>query len=476
MEQFKIKKYEDKLKAKITNDNFNFLKTGEMSEVPTKLKKPPKQENLFIEMLPENVHLYIFQFLSPGSLLKLSMTCKTFNDLSKDINCWRNISFKYWRYFLLKDFENINAHQYHRYSQNRNDDQEIPIYGIIEEPKIINSNLQSIMDKKPQKLIRRQSSISLFINKMQNLPEVSEQNYVFQEKEFKFRTIKYLESIPNPRDELISKSKLIDEKIKERKEKIQKLKRNQEKFTRKINIVQKFERAIISDLIFLGFCVLIFLLSLSGYIDKKLSFNPIYLFIPLLVSILVLSVLLLIQFFYDFDDSKSSDLIMSSVSFLVFAQILVIGLKSGEIIQISWMIIFIPILVLIGMLILISVLFLLDDPNFSGSFSTFGFTMLFLFFILLGLKLDGKIGLNYLKVFFPLFLLDLFPLFRYFGIMKPRRSSSIETMIFKFVLIPFSIFEFLLVRYLESSIPKSISFTFIPFYIELLIFLVYFFF
>ncbi|KAJ5072520.1 f-box domain protein [Anaeramoeba ignava] len=147
MEMFQIQKYGDDIKATITNNNFHFLKIGEMSEVPENLRKPPEEENLIIEMLPEEVHLYIFQFLSPGSLSRLSMTCKIYEDLSQDINCWRNISFKYWRYFLLKDLE-IPIYN-NNYYYNVNYEENIPIYGIIEEPEfddnLENSELDSIL-------------------------------------------------------------------------------------------------------------------------------------------------------------------------------------------------------------------------------------------------------------------------------------------------------------------------------------------
>ncbi|KAJ5072518.1 f-box only protein [Anaeramoeba ignava] len=446
MEQFTIQKFGDKLKAKITNDNFNFLKIGEMSEVPTKLKKPPKQENLFIEMLPEDVHLYIFQFLSPGSLLKLSMTCQTFNDLSKDINCWRNMSFKYWRYFLLNDLEMQNNFYY--YGNSKED--QIPIYGIIEEPKIINSNLQSIMDKKPQKLIQRQSSISLMFNRLKNLREKKEedQNYIFPENDYKSYMMRYIQSIPNPGNELISKSKLINQKIKERKNRFEEFKKNQMEINRRILIFQKIDTWIDIDIQVFKFCILTFLILLGFYIDTNLSFNPFYFFILLLIPTLILPILFLFRSFYDTQNNKKLYFIVSLITFVIFIQVLLIGLKSGKIIQYSWL--------------------------FRKIFRYFLFVILslmtFLFIIVLEMKLDGKIGLSDFKVFFLLFFIGFFSIF-FWAISKTQHMIRGVKLVFGFIfmlyLVPFTIFEILIFCYLQFSGFEYISFTFIPLYLFL---------
>ncbi|KAJ5072516.1 hypothetical protein M0811_01531 [Anaeramoeba ignava] len=472
MEQFTIQKYGDKLKAKITNGDFNFLKIGEMSEVPTKLKKPPKQENLFIEMLPEDVHLYIFQFLSPGSLLKLSMTCQTFNDLSQDINCWRNMSFKYWRYFLLNNFEMQN---YYRYYGNSKEDQ-IPIHGIIEEPKIINSNLQlkSFIDKKPQKLIQRQSSISLMFNQLQNLREKKEedQNYIFPEKDYRSYMMRYIQSTPNPKNELISKSKLINQKIKERKEKYEEFLKNQAKINKQNLLIRKLDGFMAADFKLFAFLIIVFLVSLSIYVDKNLNSNPFYFFIPLLVSIFIFSSLNFIKSFFDFSYSKASDLMFSLISFVVFIQVLLIGLKSGKIIQISWLWIFTLFFILTGILVLGSILIFIGGPNLFTFLLVFSSSILFLFFILLGLKLNGKSGLGYFKVFSPLFLIDILSALVCISSLKASSHSRggleiIFVIFFVFILIPLIIFEILIFCYLQFSGFKYISFTFIPLYFPL---------
>ncbi|KAJ5072517.1 hypothetical protein M0811_01532 [Anaeramoeba ignava] len=460
--QFTIQKFGDKLKAKITNDNFNFLKIGEMSKVPTKLKKPSKQENLFIEMLPEDVHLYIFQFLSPGSLLKLSMTCKTFNDLSKDINCWRNISFKYWRYFLLKDLEIQNYPYYsdpyytHQPNTGNNEYEKNPIYGIIEKPEITNqfrnSNLQSIMDKKPQKLIRRQSSISLLAERLKKLQETRNKHYGFPENEYRSYMMRYIESTPNPKNELISKSKSIYRKMKERKEIF-------EKINRKNLIPQKIDNWINSNILFSGLCLITFLILLGFYVDRNLSFNPFYLFILLLIPTFIFSILFLFQSFYDYSNSRVFDLIIPLLSFAIFIQVLLIGLKSGKIIQYSWLLIFSPIFILSGILIFFSIIFCCLSIIFL--IPGFGFMMVCLFFILLGLKLDGIIELSYGIICIPLFLFYFIPCL--FSLCLGGLFFIIG---FIFILIPLFISQILLIRYLGNSNHKSLSFTFIPFYIS----------
>ncbi|KAJ5072514.1 f-box only protein [Anaeramoeba ignava] len=472
MEQFTIQKFGDKLKAKITNDNFKFLKTGEMSEVPKKLKKPPKQENLFIEMLPEDVHLYIFQFLSPGSLLKLSMTCQTFNDLSQDVNCWRNMSFKYWRYFLLKDPQ-FTTYSDYRYLGNQlvyRSANDIPIYGIIEEPKITNSNpqLKSFIDKKPQRLIRKQSSISLLFNQLKNLRQTEDQYYFFAENDYRSYMTRYIESTPNPRNELISKSKSIYQIFKERKERFEELKRKHEEHIRKNVILRQIDNFIVGDLVFFILCVFIFLVALNVHVDKHSKSSPIPVLMIVLLPILAFSCLFLAKAHYDIESSKKKyNLVVSMISFLLFFQILIIGLKSGGNIKNSWMMIFMPTLIFSGVLALIL------KEDFFGDRGYYIFSLIIeistiIFLILLGLKLDGRIGLNYFLIFLPLFFVAVAPFLFYRGVFEiSRRIDTLNTffVITIFFSFPFVIFEFLLVCYLQFGL-KYLVFALIPFYIE----------
>ncbi|KAJ5072519.1 fam11a b protein [Anaeramoeba ignava] len=285
--------------------------------------------------------------------------------------------------------------------------------------------------------------------------------------------MRYIQSIPNPGNELISKSKLIDQKFKERKQKFEELRKNQAEMNRKYSILRKFENLIISDVFFFIFCVLTFLILLSVYVDANLSSNPIYILIPLFIPILIFSSLLLLKSFYDFDYSKVFDRVTSGIAFLLFIQILMIGLKSGKIIQISWLFVLILILIFVGILVLITIGIFYNQQNYYNFFLLFTSSMIFLFFIFLGLKLDGTIKQSYFMVFSPLFLVDLVPCFicvlEYVNNNFRHNDFILLVVILSVVLGPFIIFEILIFCYLQFSGFKYISFTFIPFYLEILV-------
>ncbi|KAJ5069836.1 hypothetical protein M0811_11498 [Anaeramoeba ignava] len=123
---------------KIGKEHLNELKKGEYCEFAEYLKLAPEEENLILEMLPEEVLLYIFQFLSPGDLIRVASTCQTLNELSEDTNTWRNISYNYNQFFLLNKVE-VQRRPY-RYQENQ-----IPIYGIIKETQLLTDNIDAFV-------------------------------------------------------------------------------------------------------------------------------------------------------------------------------------------------------------------------------------------------------------------------------------------------------------------------------------------
>ncbi|KAJ5069838.1 hypothetical protein M0811_11500 [Anaeramoeba ignava] len=129
MESFQITNYKSKKAIKIGREHLNELKRGEYCEFGESLKLLPLEENLILEMLPEEILLYIFQFLSPGDLIRIASTCTTLNELSEDKNTWRNISYNYNQFFI---FDKVQVQQRDYVYQ----EYQIPIYGIIEKTQI----------------------------------------------------------------------------------------------------------------------------------------------------------------------------------------------------------------------------------------------------------------------------------------------------------------------------------------------------
>ncbi|KAJ5069835.1 hypothetical protein M0811_11497 [Anaeramoeba ignava] len=125
MNIFQTINYKSKQAIKIGKKHLNELKRGEYCEFAEYLKLPPEEENLILEMLPEEVFLYIFKYLSPGDLIRVASTCTTLNELSQDTNAWRIITYNYNQFLILKEIEFEKRDNV--YQEN-----EIPIYGIIE--------------------------------------------------------------------------------------------------------------------------------------------------------------------------------------------------------------------------------------------------------------------------------------------------------------------------------------------------------
>ncbi|KAJ5074429.1 f-box only protein [Anaeramoeba ignava] len=109
-------------------------KFGRFNEIPEKLKTPSNENNLIIEMLNEDILLYIFQFLSPGDLIRFGLTCKYINELTEDRNTWRIISLNY-NYAFIWDTLQLNGDLNSPYSDS------IRVLGNLKEfPKIQNEN------------------------------------------------------------------------------------------------------------------------------------------------------------------------------------------------------------------------------------------------------------------------------------------------------------------------------------------------
>ncbi|KAJ5069841.1 fam11a b protein [Anaeramoeba ignava] len=461
MKNFQLINYKSKPVVKIEREHLYSLQITESSNFGESLKTPPLEENLILEMLPEEILLYIFQYLSPGELIKVGSTCTTLNELSEDKNTWRNISYNYNQFFLFNKVEVPKRNEI--YEENR-----IPICGIIKESQLITYNINS-KQKKPEKT--NSGLTSLFKRRDQdqdqNQNQFVNEIILFDRKKTEKKLIEYIEKIPNPKEELISKGKLIYNGIKERKQQIEKNLKRKEENAKKWKKIARIDDFLFGNLIFLGIGFVAFIITLNVYIEKKLSSNTIYIFIPLLLPLLVYIVLI----FYSLKlDRETTFLVYVLMITVLFIQLLLIGLRADSTIKGSWLLIFLPFFILIGITIIGIIIWICNDPDSIIATLLMIFIMLFLFLMFLGLRLDGKIKWNYGIVFIPLFFINLFPFFMSLSLfcLHPRTYACTiffsNILIFLFISLPISLIETFIVLFLEVSKFNHITYAFVPLY------------
>ncbi|KAJ5069840.1 hypothetical protein M0811_11502 [Anaeramoeba ignava] len=464
MESFQIINYKSNPAIKIEREHLNQLKKGSYCEFGESLKLIPKEENLIIEMLPEEILLYIFQFLSPGELIRIASTCKTFNQLSEDKNTWRNISYNYNQFFIFDQIE-LEKNNY-VYQEDQ-----IPIYGTIKEnqPKNENQNENensSFVDSKTKSSLK-----ALLLRRDQNQNQIENDEDILFENEIKNNLIEHIEKTSNPKQELVSKANLVYNGMKKRKELIDENLKRKEENDKKAKKIQKIDKVSFVNLLFLLIGFIAFLIALNVHIEKKLSSNTIYVFIPILLPILIFIIL----FFYL---SKIETYLFSIYGIgmiMLFIQLLLIGLRSDSTIKGSWLLIFIPFFILIGILIIMLIVFyFIEDHKFINTFPSFNFIMIFLFLIFLGLRLDDEIKWNYGIVFIPLFLINLFPFWISTsflgGLTLDEHGEFIFgafLFLFSLISIPILIIETFIVLFLEVPKFNNITYAFIPLYLFL---------
>ncbi|KAJ5069837.1 hypothetical protein M0811_11499 [Anaeramoeba ignava] len=350
MNIFETINYKSKQVIKIGKEHLNELKRGEYCEFAEYLKLSPLKENLILEMLPEEVLLYIFQYLSPGDLIRVASTCTTLNELSQDINTWRIITYNYNQFLILKEIE-------------------------FE---------KEIIETKP--------NLSSFFRRRRN-----EDPFIIslEENEIERNLIEYIEKIPNPQKEIISKAKLIYNAI---------LQRKQQK-----KLLKQFKERLFPFLFLLFAIITTFIILINVYIDNNLSSNILYFFIPLFIAILI-TIPFLFYLFKFLQDSKFS--IYGIGTAILFIEVLLIGLRIETTIKGSWLLIFIPFFIFIGFIIIyyINLILKKNDLFYKLLLLLSIFVLFLIFLILLGLRLDETIKWNYGIIFIPFFLINLVPL------------------------------------------------------------------
>ncbi|KAJ5069833.1 fam11a b protein [Anaeramoeba ignava] len=303
-----------------------------------------------------------------------------------------------------------------------------------------------------------------------------------EENEIERNLIRYIEKIPNPQKEIISKAKLIYNSILERKQRIDnniKIREKQEEENKrrreKEEMIEKMKIPLLGNLIFLFIALFTFIILINVYIDKRLSSNILYFFIPILLSIFSFTLL----FFIWIKFSMDLNILLSSIGMIIlFIELLLIGLRIETTIKGSWLLIFIPFFIFIGFIIIYFIITISKNDEFYlfkiGLLIT---SVLFLiFFILLGLRLDQTIKSNYGIIFIPLFLFDLLLFFVMIVIPSKFFNLYTDDDLFKyfgflFALAPILSFEIVLVLFINGLF-SSFFYVFIPFYIGFIIALI----
>ncbi|KAJ5074430.1 fam11a b protein [Anaeramoeba ignava] len=278
-------------------------KFGRFNEIPEKLKTPSNENNLIIEMLNEDILLYIFQFLSPGDLIRFGLTCKYINELTEDRNTWRIISLNY-NYAFIWDSLQLNGNLTSPYFDS------IRVIGSVKNyPKI---EIENENENENQNL---ENETGL------NQPLLSNDQEEFNIDSTKNERIHFINKLENPKQYLISKFGELNQKFQEKEKIIEKNKKRQKNFNRKQSIQAKL-RQLLAQSILKCYWILIF--------------------IPLLIIFFIILILNVLSITKEFINSYTV-FIFDFVLLILF--VIFLGLKLDDKINWNYAIVFLPLFI-----------------------------------------------------------------------------------------------------------------------------------
>ncbi|KAJ5074006.1 dactylin [Anaeramoeba ignava] len=464
---FSILIYKSKGVCQISSIHLNILQRGNFMETTEKLTEKPQIQNLIIDLLPPEILMTICEYLAPGDFVRLGLTCCYFQEIFNDQETWRRIAKSYQQFFIFDYFEpNTRITDQKIIGFQTLIEQEMELISIQkQDPKFPNLSKKHFksMDKSREKRMKK-----YFHNNKIDNSSVQDQNSSYSGvrkpilASTKKQRIDYINSLENPKEEMLAKGRKIDKTFKERKIKEERKQKNKKKEESR----EKVENILLNHLNIIGFifsvaCLIYSILltvRIEGGMNTKLSIMNLSVLIPLFFLTFLIGLSLyyrIVVRHYCIDET----VFFFGIVLLFFIQIILIGLRVDDFIKCSWCAIFIPFFVLF---VFVPSFFIYDAIYGKGdsadAVAPVSFAIdLIIFFIFLGLRIDGKIHWNYGLVFTPLlaYLLIFFVSSCFLGF------PSIGLAVTFFA----SIFFLFLILYLESISIHHIYYPFIEVYL-----------
>ncbi|KAJ5068688.1 fam11a b protein [Anaeramoeba ignava] len=493
------------------NDIVNLFQSEKL--LPSDSSTVTYQEPSFvISVLPAEIWLLIFEYLKVPEVIKISMVCRDFQDLTYDRELWRRLAIKINEVFIWNKLSvaEQRLEEYKVIGYQLNIENEIISLRKIQEEKTeqeineqekenLQKNLRSarmlqktnisedrihqlyqstphlLSDNPPQRNHPILSNIRLLRKK-----EVADQETTKRDENDELVPVaitnentrmQYINLLENPRESLIEKfiamKNQYDEKREFQARREQEL-RAQEKTLRRRDTTS-FLFGIFVCL--WHFSLLIFLILLNCRIEKIISIDYSIMFIPMFITLSISAFFLFMLSFYVYSVHDSFSIrLFASVSEVLNVQFLLIALKQDDKITANWPTIFFPFFLLAAFFVIFIFCVCIYESSHPASLFLPMLTslMFMLFIIFLVLKLNRNIYWNWASVFSPLFVIYLLPCFGCCcACLSPEgwALQAISGAVF-IILLPLGIFQILLALYLEGNDNvSSISYVFIPLYI-----------
>ncbi|KAJ5070522.1 transmembrane protein [Anaeramoeba ignava] len=514
------------------NGVFNFtrdlyLKLFKSSNLPSGFNadSPGNEEDSFSQILPEELHLYIFQFLSPIEIIRTSFTCRSFYLTCSDLSLWRTIAKNYDYLFIseqlevveysrtlivvglqadlenqikklreekkkkkniIENNENININIDNENNENNQNKEILEINNLNEEDLLIEkSNEEKSNEEKSQneeksrqnsqtiRIFSRSAMVGSFQRALtpnsNTITKVGSSIFPVP-LSTKEKRIEYIDLVEDPYKILISK-------IKETKNTFKKHETQMSQRQHQLEIQMK-NRKIQTQLVYfisillclgqIGFFIFLFLLDFR--IEQLNHIKFVYMILPVLaIVIAVIGLLIRLMFFVERDDAIFLAIVIS-----LFASVdlfsLLAALRADEIIKWDWAIIFVPIYLIFVILCFISY-FILRTATFSGVMSILMLVDLIVGFAFLILKIDSKWNVSYTIIFIPFYIYLFFPCIALSCAASENCPHSISEDAFVRIAKPFLALNFpiivflcLLNSYLENYYLNHFSYVMIPLY------------
>ncbi|KAJ3435376.1 transmembrane protein 185-like [Anaeramoeba flamelloides] len=469
----------------IEPDVIHDLKTGTFLEPPPLTKIHHETEDLFLNDLPQDLLLKIFEYTPLQKLGLLSLTCKKFQKSMENTRFWSKVA---------ENNENLlNWNSLRIISQS---DGKTYIVGNLNDSIILQTEnpLNNINGK--DAVILNYGKITKFIkSKSIKLIELSEKfritkKHFFCKPQSNTRIRKeFALSLIDPKYELIERYQYLNNayKFKKIQDELSQERAQERKIKSYWKTLNKLQSFAINCFWIAIFLFGIFLnIKINGNIKYKrpllFTLSPLIIVVGLVYFMTLLSLVI----------HHNKIAIVRSICLIIGLSILIspfalIIFKLENIIKMSWRITFLPIWIIYGLLLFISFVVSL----FGICFSLFNrilkialwvmfflLSLPFLFFNFLTLKLDKTIDWNWGKVFIPIYILVLFMILALLALIilscylkRSNKKNSDITLLLLFSLVCLIIWIFigtslcLFTLWLQTNLIKSFTYVMIPFYI-----------
>ncbi|KAJ3425066.1 fam11a b protein [Anaeramoeba flamelloides] len=398
------------------------------------------------------------------------MVCTIFEIATRDQELWRKICFQYHDLFIWTQLIVPKDLYYF---------QDTPIYGIQDDLIYkLTGKLSTIKEKLSHNL-----SFSVFPWNRQapsKMPITC-----------KRIRIEYIKQHPDPEMAIIGKIKKIKNSIKEKELQNSKNSNIETKYRKKDDYNQRIKRFLELPSIFLLYAIIPFTIMLHLWIDKYIDIDIFWVFSPFIFVFILGFISMTIATFVSCSKFNFWNMIVYYFAFFVLiVPFTTVVFKITGILKCNYLTVFSPLIVIIGLMIL-AIVYVMTTQHFDNFdcfvltfqlFATIFCSLLLVFIFYLSLKLDNQTSKSWPMIFSPLIIADFIPcliplsvlIFRSHLPVRNELCVSLLISIASFViLIPFIIFQILLILFLEGEYIKIFALVMIPVYIfDVVIFII----